>query len=79
MIDYVPSKFSYSRDPKDAKYIDLAAESQAAFVVSNDNDLLDLMISTDDVAKQFRQRFRPVKIVAPSVFLVELENRRSKL
>jgi len=65
----VPSVFKYPRDPKDEKYINLAARAKADYIVSRDNDLLDLMTGFDDESKEFRQRFRPLKIVAPVEFL----------
>jgi len=69
LIKSVPQKFSYPRDPKDEKYINLAVEAKAAFLVSRDNDLLDLMTGFDDETKEFRQRFRPLKIIEPIEFL----------
>ncbi len=57
--------FSYSRDPKDEKYINLAVEAQADYIVSRDNDLLDLMTDSAEEAKEFRQRFRPLKVIEP--------------
>lgn len=64
-----PSHFSYLRDPKDEKYINLAVEIEADFIVSRDRDLLDLMTAHTDDAKEFRQRFRRLRIVGPSEFL----------
>lgn len=65
----IPKHFQFSRDPKDEKYINLAARSKADYIVSRDKDLLDLMTGFDDESKEFRQRFRPLKIVAPVEFL----------
>ena len=61
--------FAYSRDPKDEKYINLAVEAEANYLVSHDKDLLDLMTDYTDEAKEFRQRFRHLKIVSPVEFL----------
>ncbi len=44
----VPHAVTYPRDPKDEPYLDLAVHANAAFLVSFDNDLLDLM--TDEGA-----------------------------
>ena len=38
----VPSFFELDRDPKDAKYVDLAIATKADFLVTRDKDLLDL-------------------------------------
>ncbi len=69
ILKNVPSHFSFARDPKDEKYINLAIEAAADYIVSRDNDLLDLMTDFTDEAKEFRQRFRPLKVVEPTGFL----------
>lgn len=61
--------FEYSRDTKDEPYVNLAVEVDADFIVTTDNDLLDLMTGGDFESKQFRQRFRPLKIITPREFL----------
>jgi putative PIN family toxin of toxin-antitoxin system len=42
-LQNVPERFTYERDPDDAHYVNLALEAGAKYVVSHDNDLLDLM------------------------------------
>ncbi|HSK70130.1 MAG TPA: putative toxin-antitoxin system toxin component, PIN family [Pyrinomonadaceae bacterium] len=69
LIKKIPKRFEYPRDPKDEKYINLAVEAKADYIVSRDNDLLDLMTGTDIESKEFRQRFRPLKIIEPLEFL----------
>jgi len=69
LIKTVSAKFKYSRDPKDEKYINLAVEAKAHFIVSRDKDLLDLMTDISVKAKEFRQKSRPLKIVEPIEFL----------
>ena len=61
--------FKLERDPKDEMIIELAVGCDADFIVSWDNDLLDLMTGIDLESKQFRQRFRHLKIVKPLEFL----------
>lgn len=61
--------FALPRDPKDEMLIDLAVGCEADFLVSRDNDLLDLMTGIDNESKQFRQRFRGLKVVDPNEFL----------
>lgn len=64
-----PKIFIFERDPKDEIIIDLAVACEADYIVSRDNDLLDLMNGFDDSSKEFRQRFRPLKVVEPVDFL----------
>lgn len=68
-VKHVPRSFRLPRDQKDEPYIDLAAAVEADFIVTTDNDLLDLMTGVDLESKQFRQRFRGLKIVNPNEFL----------
>jgi len=75
LIKNVPSVFNYARDPKDEKYINLAVAADAEFIISRDTDLLDLMTGFDDDSKEFRQKFRRLKIVQPLEFLKIVEDR----
>ncbi len=68
-VKNVPSHFKYSRDPKDEKYINLAIEAEADYLVSRDRDLLDLMTDVSVEGKEFRRKSRPLKIVEPIEFL----------
>lgn len=68
LIEQVPNLFSYSRDPKDEPYVNLALAAGATYLVSDDNDLLDLM-KDNDVGKDFRARFPDLKIVSPLEFI----------
>lgn len=62
----VAERFEFRRDPKDARYIDLAIDVGADYVVTWDRDLLDLMTGIDNESKEFRQRYRPLQIVDPA-------------
>ncbi len=73
LIKNVPDLFDYQRDPKDEKYVNLAVCCKAEYIVSRDNDLLDLMSGISDECKEFRQRFRPLKVVEPLEFLQIIE------
>ncbi|HEY0460054.1 MAG TPA: putative toxin-antitoxin system toxin component, PIN family [Pyrinomonadaceae bacterium] len=75
----VPQVFSLPRDVDDEAYINLAVQSKAGFIVTRDKDLLYLMNSYDPESKEFRQRFRPLKIVAPLEFLKIVEDDLSKV
>ena len=74
----VAHKFDFQRDPKDAPYINLAAAVGADFIISRDHDLLDLMSKYDDDSKEFRKRFRPLKVITPEAFLAEVEGNRER-
>lgn len=78
-VESISSEYSFDRDPKDQFIIDLAIECEAEFVVTWDKDLLDLMTGTDIESKQFRQRFRHLKIVKPDEFLRIVLNRELPL
>ncbi len=71
-IKKVPPKFKLSRDVDDEPYINLAIACKANYLVSRDNDLLHLMTHFNDEAKEFRQRFRHIKIVEPTKLLQKL-------
>jgi putative PIN family toxin of toxin-antitoxin system len=43
MIEDVPHVYEFKRDPDDEPFLDLAIATQSPFIVSRDNDLLDLM------------------------------------
>jgi len=73
LIRQVPKRFVYRRDPKDEPYINLAVATKADYLVSRDNDLLDLMKWEKEEARKFQKRFRFLKIVTPEVFLSEIE------
>ena len=75
ILKNVPSIFSYSRDPKDEKYVNLAVEAEADYIVSRDNDLLALMTDYTEECKDFRRRFRGLKIVNPVDFLAIVEKK----
>ena len=55
----------------------MAVEIDADFIVTWDKDLLDLMIGIDVESKEFRQKFRSLKIVEPIEFLKIIEDRLS--
>lgn len=69
----VPHHFTYPRDPKDEPYLNLAIEVQADYLISRDNDMLDLMKWNQEAGREFQKRFRFLKIVAPEEFLAAME------
>jgi putative PIN family toxin of toxin-antitoxin system len=77
LIKNAPRVFEYSRDPKDEPYINLAAAIDADFIVSRDTDLLDLMTGHSNECKEFRQKFRNLKVIRPIEFLEEIARYRN--
>jgi putative PIN family toxin of toxin-antitoxin system len=73
-ISNVPRTFRYSRDEDDESYINLAVKVSADFIVSGDRDLLDLMTGYTDDCKEFRQRFRTLKVIQPFDLLKEIKD-----
>jgi putative PIN family toxin of toxin-antitoxin system len=75
LVRPVPKKFSYPRDEDDEPYINLAVAAGADFIISRDRDLLDLMTGHADECKEFRQRFRPLRVIEPAEFLRLIEGK----
>ncbi|MGE0886012.1 MAG: putative toxin-antitoxin system toxin component, PIN family [Blastocatellales bacterium] len=71
----VPEEYSFESDPKDEQYINLAIVAGAKFIVSRDNDLLDLMKPGIREAREFLRRYPMLKIVQPSDLLIEVETQ----
>lgn len=72
MVENVPARFSFDRDPDDEIILNLAIECDAEYIISWDKDLLDLMTGFDQASKEFRQRHRSLKIVSPGDFFQNL-------
>ena len=68
MIELAPKQFVYERDPKDEPYINLAIAAGASYLVSRDNDLLDLMRDMEK-GKAFRATYPQIIIIDPVSFL----------
>lgn len=69
LVKNIPPLVELPRDVDDEPYLNLAISVNAAYLVSTDRDLLDLMTGIDTESKQFRQRFRHLRIVRPDKFL----------
>jgi len=65
----LPCHFSYKRDPKDEHILSLVVESGVDYLVTRDNDLLELMNEYDDEGRRFRSQFPNVNILGPVEFL----------
>jgi putative PIN family toxin of toxin-antitoxin system len=62
--------FSHPRDPEDERYVNLALVAGARYLVTWDNDLLDLMADNPE-GTAFRGRFPGLVILTPVAFLRE--------
>ncbi len=65
LVRRVPHKFIYPRDKDDEPYVNLAGAVGAHYIVSRDKDLLSLNTGHSDECREFRQRFRPLKVIEP--------------
>lgn len=72
-LQNVPEEYRFERDPKDEPYINLAIVARAKFIVSRDNDLLDLMKPNSKGAGEFQRRFPMLRIIQPSDLLTEIQ------
>jgi len=62
-----PAVFALPRDPNDEKYLNLAIAADASYLVTRDNDLLDLMLDPS-----FRAAYPNLEILGPAEFLQRL-------
>ena len=67
LLSNVPNHFHYPRDPDDEHVINLAIEAEARYLVSRDNDLLDLMRD-----QMFQEHYPGLTILDPVAFLQAL-------
>lgn len=74
----VGKQFNYERDPKDDMYVNLALGGEAIYLISRDNDLLDLMKETEE-GKNFRDRFPGLTILNPVAFLRAMQRASIEL
>ena len=71
----VPSLFELDRDPKDAKYVDLAIAARSDFLVTRDNDLLALREAGSALLPILVQLDLQCKIVDPFQMLTYLRTK----
>lgn len=72
-VGNVGNHFTYPRDLNDEPYLNLAIEVSADYLISRDNDLLDLMNWNQEAGREFQKRFRFLRIVTPEQFLRVME------
>ncbi|MFN7944877.1 MAG: putative toxin-antitoxin system toxin component, PIN family [Blastocatellia bacterium] len=77
IVHSVPKKFTFTRDRDDEQYVNLAGAVNAHYLVSRDKDLLSLNTGHTEECKEFRQRFRPLKVIEPLDLLREAARRRN--
>lgn len=65
----VPEEFRLERDPKDQAYVNLAIVAGAKYLVTRDNDLLDLMVTETKQAQSFGRAYPMLTILDPVAFL----------
>jgi putative PIN family toxin of toxin-antitoxin system len=61
----IPAVFRYSRDPDDEHILNLAIACKARFLVTHDNDLLDLMKGDNPDGQIFRSQAPGLLILRP--------------
>ena len=74
LIANVSEEFHYERDPDDEMYLNLAIVADATYLVSRDKDLLDLMTTSTDIARQFRSRYPFLRIMKAAEFIAAIES-----
>ena len=67
----VPEEFKYLRDPDDEIFVNLAIAGRANYVISLDNDLLDLTNKTGKDSLDFQRRYPMLRIITPYRLLSE--------
>jgi uncharacterized protein len=69
LVRRVTARFEFRRDPKDAKFIELAITARATHLITTDDDLLHLIGGRDDASKRFRQRLPSIEVLLPEEFV----------
>lgn len=67
-LDPVPDRYRIKRDPKDEKYLNAAIAGNVAYLVTRDNDLLDLNQDVD-----FCRKYESLKILDPVEFIKRVD------
>ncbi len=65
------TKFAYSRDERDEKFIELAIGLNATHILSSDKDLLSLPHGQSEAGRRFRQRLPGVEVMDAGRFVRE--------
>lgn len=78
VVSDVPRVVSLPRDPEDEKYLNLAAAAGAEYLVSRDNDLLNLMDAQRPESQAFRAAFPQITVLDPVSFLRAISTQASE-
>jgi predicted nucleic acid-binding protein len=77
-IPDIPEYVQFERDPKDAKYINLAIAAKADYLVTRDRDLLDLESEEQQKTMQaIRSHWPDFKVIEPLPILSLLRATQS--
>jgi putative PIN family toxin of toxin-antitoxin system len=79
VISDVPRVFRFDRDPKDEPYLNLAIAAKVSYLVSRDNDILDLADDSTPDGLRLRRQAPELRILDPVAFLVEIRQRLQAL
>ena len=79
LIDPLPPHVRYERDRDDEHVLNLAVEARAAYIVTFDNDLLDLMKAVGTAAMEFQKRYPTITILTPGELITRLNLLRQKV
>ena len=72
IVPDVPRVMEYPRDPKDEPYLNLGLAADARYLVTEDKDLLDLMVLTSPEARALRGQVPDLLILQPKALLDRL-------
>ncbi len=71
-------QFTYARDLNDEPSVNLTLAAGAQYLVTFDNDLLDLMNQATPEGNDFRQRFPGLLILTPAAFFQALSPKEEE-
>ena len=74
LLSNVPEEYHYERDPGDEIYLNLAIVANASYLISHDNDLLDLMRNDTEVARRFRVQYPFLRILTAADFVRKMKS-----
>jgi uncharacterized protein len=75
-VGTVPDRYQLVRDPKDSKYVNLALEAKAHWLVSWYKDLLELNDEASPVGQDFRARYPNLRVATADAFLEAMRSER---